>query len=182
MRISTMRRGMAEKLSVIRRRLGLTQEDLAEVTGIRRETISRYENGHFAPTDAKRRKIAEALGVSADDITTEADSDGEGEGASEEHPSYVSSSEDKERWRDLVVRDRSIDDLTRVILMGLPNERWVDTESSPWSIDVTVDEYAKVTGRTREEVEEYLPKAVDSPYFERRGKTKYSGKLRFPVR
>ncbi len=43
----------------LRRRIGLTQELLAELSGVRRSTISRYENGHASPTLETLQRLAD---------------------------------------------------------------------------------------------------------------------------
>ncbi len=44
----------------------MTQENLAEMTGISAATISRYLNDRMEPKASQLRKMAVALGVSAD--------------------------------------------------------------------------------------------------------------------
>ena len=39
--------------------MGLTQELLAELSGVRRSTISRYENGHASPTLETLQRLAD---------------------------------------------------------------------------------------------------------------------------
>jgi transcriptional regulator with XRE-family HTH domain len=43
----------------LRQRVGLTQELLAELSGVRRSTISRYENGHASPTLETLQRLAD---------------------------------------------------------------------------------------------------------------------------
>ena len=43
----------------LRQRIGLTQDLLAELSGVRRSTISRYENGHASPTLETLQRLAE---------------------------------------------------------------------------------------------------------------------------
>ena len=45
----------------LRQRVGLTQELLAELSGVRRSTISRYENGHASPTLEMLQRFTEDL-------------------------------------------------------------------------------------------------------------------------
>lgn len=54
---------MQLKLRPIRERLFVTQEELAERTGMSRATISRLEGGQQRPRISTVRKLAEALGV-----------------------------------------------------------------------------------------------------------------------
>ena len=55
-------------LAIIRAEKGLTGKRLSELSGVRREEISRIEHGHFAPRADTMKKLADALGVSARDI------------------------------------------------------------------------------------------------------------------
>ena len=54
---------MRVKLRSVRERLFVTQEELAERTGMSRATISRIESGQQRPRISTVRKLAEALGV-----------------------------------------------------------------------------------------------------------------------
>jgi putative transcriptional regulator len=51
-----------------RARLNLTQQDLAERVGVRRQTILAIEKGHYVPSTLLAFQIARALGMSADDL------------------------------------------------------------------------------------------------------------------
>jgi len=55
---------MRVKLRSVRERLFVTQEELAERTGMSRATISRIESGQQRPRISTVRKLAAALGVS----------------------------------------------------------------------------------------------------------------------
>lgn len=59
---------MVTNLSKIRKARGLTQEELAQATGISRITIARYETNKMDPTAEKLRKLASVLNVAADDL------------------------------------------------------------------------------------------------------------------
>lgn len=48
----------------IRNRIGLTQEELAEVSGVSVATIRRVELGEVRPRRLTRRRLAQGLGVS----------------------------------------------------------------------------------------------------------------------
>jgi transcriptional regulator with XRE-family HTH domain len=57
------------KLKEMRLDAGLSQEELHEMTGVSRDTISRMETGDRPnPHPKTLRKLAEALGVSVADI------------------------------------------------------------------------------------------------------------------
>ena len=59
---------MVEKLREIRKARGMTQGRLATVTGINRVTIARYETEKISPTLKNAEKIAEALGVTVNEL------------------------------------------------------------------------------------------------------------------
>jgi transcriptional regulator with XRE-family HTH domain len=54
---------LATSLRVLREARSLTQKELAEASGIERNTISKYENGWIQPSRGKLRKMLTALGV-----------------------------------------------------------------------------------------------------------------------
>ena len=54
---------LATSLRVLREARSLTQKELAEVCGIERNTISKYENGWIQPSRDKLRRMLTALGV-----------------------------------------------------------------------------------------------------------------------
>jgi putative transcriptional regulator len=51
-----------------RARLDLTQEELAERVGVRRQTILAVEKGHYAPSALLALLLARALGMSVDEL------------------------------------------------------------------------------------------------------------------
>lgn len=55
-------------LRTIRQKLGLSQADLERITGIDANAFSRYERGVISPTAETALKIAQALGVSVDEL------------------------------------------------------------------------------------------------------------------
>ena len=56
------------KLADVRKNKGLSQAKLAEMSGVHRVTIARFETGASTITAATARKLASALGVAVDDI------------------------------------------------------------------------------------------------------------------
>jgi len=56
------RRRLAER----RKALGLTQEALANLMGVERTTVARWERGESAPLPSMRPKLARGLRISAD--------------------------------------------------------------------------------------------------------------------
>ena len=61
-----------------RARLDMTQQDLAERVGVRRQTILAIEKGHFIPSTLLAFRIARELGMTVDDLFELADTE-EGE-------------------------------------------------------------------------------------------------------
>lgn len=59
---------MAENIQLLRKRAGMSQEQLAEVTGSSRQTVSKWENGESIPDILACEKMAEAFGVSLEDM------------------------------------------------------------------------------------------------------------------
>jgi len=59
---------MEIRLRELRERKFLTQDELAERTGMTRANISRLENGLQRPRISTVRKLATALGVEPDDL------------------------------------------------------------------------------------------------------------------
>ena len=53
----------AANLRVIMGRVGWSQTDLAEATGIGKSSISQYLSGHNTPSKSRRLTLADALGV-----------------------------------------------------------------------------------------------------------------------
>ena len=51
-----------------RARLDLTQQDLAELVQVRRQTILAIEKGHFIPSTLLAFSIARALGMKVDEV------------------------------------------------------------------------------------------------------------------
>jgi DNA-binding XRE family transcriptional regulator len=54
---------VSDKIRTCRKAAGLTQEELAEKSGLPQSHISRLENGQHSPSRATLEKIAAALGV-----------------------------------------------------------------------------------------------------------------------
>jgi putative transcriptional regulator len=51
-----------------RARLSLTQQDLAERVGVRRQTILAIEKGHYIPSALLAFQIAKAFGMSVEEL------------------------------------------------------------------------------------------------------------------
>jgi transcriptional regulator with XRE-family HTH domain len=57
-------RTFGRRLRETRVKAGLSQSDLEEISGIPKARLSRYENGHVAPSIQTLERLAKALGVS----------------------------------------------------------------------------------------------------------------------
>ena len=53
-----------------RARLNITQEELAQRTGVRRETIGNLEKGRYNPSLVLAWRIAQVFGVSIEEVFT----------------------------------------------------------------------------------------------------------------
>ena len=55
-------------IKVIRKKIGLSQAELAQRVGVTRESISRYEDGSRTPSLQVFQKLASALGCTLDEL------------------------------------------------------------------------------------------------------------------
>ena len=62
---------LAEKISTLKKAKSLSQLDLANLTGISKDAISKYERGEANPSVDYAKRIADALGVSLDFLVNE---------------------------------------------------------------------------------------------------------------
>lgn len=62
---------LPEKIFSCRRRLGLSQEQLAERLGVSRQAVSKWETGEAAPELGKLAQLAAVFGVTADWLLSE---------------------------------------------------------------------------------------------------------------
>jgi len=60
---------VGEKIMIYRKRKRMNQSELAEKVGVAVMTISRIEKGNEAPLTVTIRAIADALGVSLDELS-----------------------------------------------------------------------------------------------------------------
>ena len=63
-----MNERLANRLKERRTELGLTQSELAELCLVSRKTINTVENGVFVPSTLLSLKLADALGVSVEQL------------------------------------------------------------------------------------------------------------------
>lgn len=59
---------MRNKIKELRTKLGITQEQLAQTVGVRRETIIFLEQGKYNPSLGLAHNVAKALNVSMDEL------------------------------------------------------------------------------------------------------------------
>ena len=64
---------LGEKITKLKKLKNLSQVALAEVTGISRDAISKYERGDSVPSVDYAKRIADALGVSLDYLMSDSD-------------------------------------------------------------------------------------------------------------
>ena len=64
---------MKTRIKEYRMRLDLTQEKLAEIVGVRRETIIFLEQGRYNPSLRLAHNVAQALKTTIDELFTFAD-------------------------------------------------------------------------------------------------------------
>lgn len=60
--------GLSNSLKQIRVRLGMSQQDLAAIAGVSRQTISGVEAGQYAPSTTVALRLAKALGCQVEDL------------------------------------------------------------------------------------------------------------------
>ena len=66
---------LSEKIYTLRRKSGLSQEQLAEKIGVSRQAISKWEGGLSTPELDKLRALSEFFHVSIDELTSEQGAD-----------------------------------------------------------------------------------------------------------
>ena len=67
------RRGLNNRIKVLRAERDLTQEQLAQLVGVTRKTINTIERGVFVPSTVLALEIAQAFGVSVEEVFSLAD-------------------------------------------------------------------------------------------------------------
>ena len=60
---------LSEKIYTLRRRMGLSQEQLAERIGVSRQAISKWESGQSTPDLDKLLALSQCFGVTMDELT-----------------------------------------------------------------------------------------------------------------
>ena len=62
-----------EKISKLKKAKKMSQIELAKITGISRDAISKYERGDVSPSVEYAKRIAQALGVSLDYLVSDSE-------------------------------------------------------------------------------------------------------------
>ena len=60
----------SEKLTELRRRRGLSQEQLADFLGVTRQSVSKWESGSVMPELGKLIAMADFFGVTLDEVVS----------------------------------------------------------------------------------------------------------------
>ena len=58
---------LGEKISFLRQEKGISQEKLAELVGVSRQAVTKWENGNANPDTENLIRLAEIFGVSLDE-------------------------------------------------------------------------------------------------------------------
>jgi len=66
--VANLKKQFGQRLKMLRRQAEMTQEQLAEVTGLTIESISNIERGLHGPTFSNLEKIASALNVNVKEL------------------------------------------------------------------------------------------------------------------
>lgn len=66
---------LSEKIYMLRRKNGLSQEQLAEKIGVSRQAISKWEGGLSTPELDKLKALSECFQMTIDELTNEQDAD-----------------------------------------------------------------------------------------------------------
>ena len=61
---------LSQRIAALRKRQGLSQEQLAEQVGVSRQAVSKWETGAAAPEFDKLAVLSACLGVSVDELVT----------------------------------------------------------------------------------------------------------------
>ena len=84
---------LSEKIYTLRRKSGLSQEQLAEKIGVSRQAISKWEGGLSIPELEKIRALSEFFNVSIDELTREQETDNPSDDTEEK--TYIADSKEK---------------------------------------------------------------------------------------
>lgn len=101
-----------EKISLYRKKNGLSQEAFAEKIGVSRQAVSKWETGESAPEISKLKAISECFGVTVDFLLSE-----------DENPPEKEKAAEKRTFTDRF--DSWLDDLPDKVIGFLKKYDWV---------------------------------------------------------
>ncbi|QDG52191.1 helix-turn-helix transcriptional regulator [Persicimonas caeni] len=166
-----LRKLLGERIARLRKQAGLSQTKLGKlIGGVHQTMISQIEAGDRGIPDERLSALAGALGVDEAELTV----DSLGESGS----GKVSSEELRSAWRDRVAMDPSLDPFVMNMLMMVSAP--VFRPAGNWLIHVTVEQFARETGRDLQRVEQHWQQMVDTPYLERVGEVEWAFWMTFP--
>lgn len=87
---------LADRIQQLRKRKGISQEELADRIGVSRQAVSKWENGTSDPSTSNLLAIARLYGVSAEELLRSAGDDGKQRKESGARSAENSASEGKE--------------------------------------------------------------------------------------
>lgn len=176
---------IGEAIHQMRKRQGLTLDFLAEKSGVHQTTLSRYERGQREPRLKAVQSIADALGVTVEDIMSLAKAleYAESEEGAEYVPAVTQGTDgdqskpfNLERWR--VLASLAKMDWRAKLLLGLL-PAFLDRESGVVAI---TREQAITRGHLDADfVDAAFPVVLESGFVERIGEVEYLFRLRFPA-
>lgn len=104
---------LSETLYTLRRKAGLSQEQLAEKLDVSRQAVSKWEQGKAMPETEKLLSIARYFGVSLDDLI------GDGPPSPQEPPTAPTEEEPSRRGRSALGLILALGGILALILWGL---------------------------------------------------------------
>lgn len=84
-----------DNLKYLRLKAGLTQEELADKVGVKKQAISRYENSDRQPNIRTAKRIADVFGVSLESMAKTNNPAASGDGLEEDGKSHYSDIQQK---------------------------------------------------------------------------------------
>lgn len=165
----------------LREKAGINQADVAIKAGVSNVTISRYERGERQISLKTLMKIADAIGVTAEDIQERAReleaAAPKSSTAAPELIEYVHSQDSLVAWQRAVGRAKHADPMIKLLLLTLP----ILIDEDAWIVLTTVEQLIETTHmhEEAEKIHEVWPQVVESPWVERVGQVEWVFRLRF---
>lgn len=172
-----MKKYIGKAIRVLRNERDMTLRELADQVSVQLQSISRYERGDRRPADETLNEIAEAFGLDVDDIMRLArQKSDEADGATPDIQGRVTSSLDRDHWRDRVATDERIDQEVKLLLFAV--SALADQDS--WVASFTLGELVERVGLEEPTISAHWDEMLESGYVERLGKVEWTLKLVFP--